>query len=428
VVKVISVSLISLILRISASLGLKKPPKKSAHLSVECFAVSETESKWRNDQGMDTIEDESTQCSLASISSDSILPSISEASRDMSSSTLPSPMGAKHRASSRHALRTRDRRLSQFKMSRKSKVSPLRASTPVVLPSLDTGLSAKYFGEKSKEIFYTTYRDLHSMRNNLLGGDEELESVISRPIIDLDRNLDIISSRARSHWSFADDNDSSVGADDDSLGDDSTITTINSPNRSIAGQTIARVSSIHSSSARSQASHGDYSQTSAVSKKSFEPSSPRAKYLLGCLKYQKPPRAALMLREKSTTSLILNHQGIGDELGLIFSAGLQDLPNLTTLHLIDNNLSDDSLTAIIRTIARSPNITDVNLSNNVVGGKAADALAEYFRDPKCTLRKISLRSANVDDGECHKFVDALGYNRRLEVGTIFYFVIRNKFQ
>lgn len=49
-----------------------------------------------------------------------------------------------------------------------------------------------------------------------------------------------------------------------------------------------------------------------------------------------------------------------------------------------------------------------------VGPVAAASLSEYLSDSKCPLRRFVLRRADVDDGECERFVSALSTNRQLK--------------
>ena len=102
----------------------------------------------------------------------------------------------------------------------------------------------------------------------------------------------------------------------------------------------------------------------ADSIKTYSVNSPRAKYLSGCLQKGIPPRCNMLLRGKETTSLWLDHMGMGDQLGLLLASGLHDIPLITSINLSDNNLTDVSLKPLIDAIARNPSITELFLSQN----------------------------------------------------------------
>jgi hypothetical protein len=338
--------------------------------------------------------------SVDSLMSDLTLPKINspELSRAAAAAAKLMPMnrsasfGRNTRVNSTRNARARDRRAN--KLNAVKNTSPNSAASnsryvlskqqsSVVLPPLSPGQSSKYFGENSRVQFYNTYRDLYHIRQHLVSKESDFQGVIAKELPDLDKEIDEQSEAWSWANSYFDESSRSWKLHNDDM---STITgTVDSEN-SVFG-----------------------------SRASFDPSSPRAKYLSGCLQSDMPPRCSILLRDKESTSLWLDHQGMGDRLGMLFAMGLSDIPHVTSLNLTDNNLTDVSLTTIIKVVAKTYNITDLNLSHNVIGTNAANALAEYLRDKKCTIRKLSLKAANVDDGECHKFVEALGENRVLEV-------------
>ena len=326
-----------------------------------------------------------TEVAVAAASAAALMDHISSASK-----TRKARFGAVR------SLRGRDRRVSKLNMQKKesshssvttSRYAQAKAKTAgVQLPPLTPEQSCKYFGSNSRIQFYNTYRDLHHIRHDLVGAEEDFEGLVSGELPDLDKQIDDHSESWTWANSYYDELSQSWKTRPD--GDASAVlsmTTMDAEN-SVLG-----------------------------SRHSFDPSSPRAKYLSGCLRRGAPPRASILLRNHESSSLWLDHQGMGDRLGVLFATGLSDIPMITSLNLTDNNLTDISLTAIIEAVAKTPSITDLNLSQNVIGSRAANALAEYLRSKHCTIKKLTLKAANVDDGECHKFVEALGENRVLEV-------------
>jgi Ran GTPase-activating protein (RanGAP) involved in mRNA processing and transport len=142
--------------------------------------------------------------------------------------------------------------------------------------------------------------------------------------------------------------------------------------------------------------------------------SPRTKYLNGCLAKEINPRASLILRKNVSTVLNLQHHGMGDQHGVIFAEALRDLPMIHTINLSDNNLTDISLSPIIESIIAIPSVTNVDLSQNKVDGQCSRALASYLRTPSCSLRRLVLKSADIDDTEADHFVKSLMNNSTLQ--------------
>ena len=104
---------------------------------------------------------------------------------------------------------------------------------------------------------------------------------------------------------------------------------------------------------------------------------------------------------------------MGDKVGCVLSECLKDLPHIEAINLADNNLTDDSLKYLIQAIMCIKTLQDLNLSRNKIDGECSDALAEYLSDPTCPLVKLTLQSADVDDGEADRFVQCLVSNGKL---------------
>ena len=102
-------------------------------------------------------------------------------------------------------------------------------------------------------------------------------------------------------------------------------------------------------------------------------------------------------------------------MGLIFAESLKELPFVHTLDLTDNNLSDVGLNPIIKSVISLPNLTDLNLSQNVVDGESSKALAAYLSTASCPLKRLVLQSADVDDEECQMFVASLMVSNNTEL-------------
>jgi hypothetical protein len=109
----------------------------------------------------------------------------------------------------------------------------------------------------------------------------------------------------------------------------------------------------------------------------YNPASPRAIFLAGCLKHGLPPRAHVLLRKRISSSINLAHIGIGNKMAMVLAEALPTLPYLQAINLNDNNLEDDGLSAIITAIAAHPNVEIVDISQNIIGSEAAAALAAF---------------------------------------------------
>jgi Leucine Rich repeat len=136
----------------------------------------------------------------------------------------------------------------------------------------------------------------------------------------------------------------------------------------------------------------------------FECPTSRTKFLFGCVSAARAPRAGLIVRRLQTTRVDLSHCGMGDELGVILSQCLLDMPLMRELNLRDNRLTDTALLPIVRAIKRRPDLHALDLSENKFDGAAATELADYFSDPLLTLAKFVLSAADVDDGEAARYI------------------------
>lgn len=143
------------------------------------------------------------------------------------------------------------------------------------------------------------------------------------------------------------------------------------------------------------------------------PISPRSSYISSCIREGVNPRASLILRNKVTKDLKLQHMGIGDKMGKLFASSLSGVPYIQSVNLADNNLTDEALTALVNALASLPSLTSVNLSKNTIGLQAAAALGSYLGRSNCPLKKLALSYADVDDYEAAKFVTVLKTNLSL---------------
>lgn len=158
----------------------------------------------------------------------------------------------------------------------------------------------------------------------------------------------------------------------------------------------------------------DYSYEDRGGQPTYGLSSPRAIFLSGCLKYNLPPRTQVMVRKQISSTINLAHMGIGNTCAVVLAEAVPFIPHLQVLNLCDNALEDSGLSAIIRAIAKHKTIEILDISQNTIDEDAADALADFIGTPDCYLQCLRMSNANIDDGECARFVDVLMHNCHLK--------------
>lgn len=143
------------------------------------------------------------------------------------------------------------------------------------------------------------------------------------------------------------------------------------------------------------------------------PTTPRTKYIASCIRDRLNPRASLILRKKDTVHLKLQHMGIGDKMGKLLADSIAGLPKIQSINVSDNNFTDKALGPIVEAICGISGLTEMDCSQNIIGPKAAKAMGEYLKGSTCSLKKLTLNHADVDDYEAERFVTALRTNGSL---------------
>jgi hypothetical protein len=159
--------------------------------------------------------------------------------------------------------------------------------------------------------------------------------------------------------------------------------------------------------------NGDFNVTDTEHPEDLQAISPRTRFLASCIKEQLNPRPSLLLRKKETTKLDLKHQGMNDSLAKAFAKSLQSLPDVDSINIADNRLTDIGLTPILQAILDLSTLKELNLSQNILGPAAAKALHHYLSKKDCPLERLVLNSSNVDDLECAHFIHAIEKNGNL---------------
>lgn len=136
--------------------------------------------------------------------------------------------------------------------------------------------------------------------------------------------------------------------------------------------------------------------------------SPRSKYINACLSEGMNARASLVLkRGKAHATLKLAHQGLGDRMAVLFAHSIEEMTDVQTVELSDNNLTDEGFPQVISSLACLQALTQLDFSDNAAGLGAAGALARYMVAPSCGLRKLSLHNCGVDDDFMVTFMEGV---------------------
>ncbi|GMI44136.1 hypothetical protein TrCOL_g3436 [Triparma columacea] len=149
----------------------------------------------------------------------------------------------------------------------------------------------------------------------------------------------------------------------------------------------------------------------------FNQATARTKFLYCCTLARDglgiPPRMGPIIRKSRTIDIQLSHQGMGDELAVLFSKALGDIPEVQRVDVSDNRLSDIGCYAILHALEKKDDLYSLVIGSNKIDGAAAEKLAEMMANPDCPLKVLGVSDADLDDGECVEFIDALATNKNL---------------
>jgi hypothetical protein len=143
---------------------------------------------------------------------------------------------------------------------------------------------------------------------------------------------------------------------------------------------------------------------------SDRPMSPRRKFLTMIVMNARHPPIPIIIRNAIDDHLNLAHKSLGDDYIIYLSAVISELPNVLKVSLRDNRLTDRGLGQFIDMLCRQDRIIEVDLSENKLDSRSAEALAGYLMTTYCSLSTLRLSQADLDDGETSRFLDALGKN------------------
>ncbi|OQR98298.1 hypothetical protein ACHHYP_08760 [Achlya hypogyna] len=130
-----------------------------------------------------------------------------------------------------------------------------------------------------------------------------------------------------------------------------------------------------------------------------DPFTARHEFAAQCLTKNVLPSAGLLLRSTISQEINVSHMGIGDDVAVVWAAAIGGVPNVTSLNLRNNRLTDAGLPSVIAALTTKPEIVVLDLSENKLDGEAINALAAYLAEQSCALQELRLSRADVDDIE-----------------------------
>ena len=108
----------------------------------------------------------------------------------------------------------------------------------------------------------------------------------------------------------------------------------------------------------------------------------------------------------------LSGMGLGDAVVLGLVAVFETLPQIDTLLLADNRLSDETFTPLFQEITHMHNLTHLDISFNDMD-ESSKIILEYLSTESCNLKVLNMEHADIDDFECGDLMTALQVNSSL---------------
>ncbi|CAM9374928.1 unnamed protein product, partial [Discosporangium mesarthrocarpum] len=139
---------------------------------------------------------------------------------------------------------------------------------------------------------------------------------------------------------------------------------------------------------------------------------PRQDFLRKLLEMGRLPYPVLLRDPSRPKELDLGHKGLGDDFIQATAEVLSRLPEVESLNVADNRLTDRSLEPLCRLVVEMPCLRCLDLSANKVD-MAAATIREYLVHRTCSLETLVLRQADLDDSECCELMLAVARNRSL---------------
>ena len=172
---------------------------------------------------------------------------------------------------------------------------------------------------------------------------------------------------------------------------------LHDPEDQVDGEGPLVMEPLHLSQLTSQGTPGAPDSPPRSADSCYAPNSPRAVFLARLIERDLPPSAVAMLRSAVTPRLNLSHMDLSNEVAVIMSECLQQLPLLSSLNLAGNALSDKAVGAVVGMGCNPHTLSELDLSKNRVRGRAATELSCLLAEDGCALRKLALRDVGLDN-------------------------------
>lgn len=139
---------------------------------------------------------------------------------------------------------------------------------------------------------------------------------------------------------------------------------------------------------------------------------PRSTYLRELEKRSLPPLSLVMRHKDKPNGVFLANRGLGDLHMAPLVETIDMLPNVNTIDLNDNRLTDVTLMPLMLKLISMKTLTHLDLSFNKIDD-SSEVIMDYIKSPECCLTTLMLNGADVDDTEAGNLSEALSMNSSL---------------
>ena len=122
---------------------------------------------------------------------------------------------------------------------------------------------------------------------------------------------------------------------------------------------------------------------------------------------------ALPYCDNIITLIDLRNQGLGDDKASCLASALPFCPNVTSIDISGNRLTDISVHPILVAMLNYMKCTSLNLSDNKLDDLSIDVLKDNLQDPECRIKELYLSKSDIDDNECAEFIFSIAENKSL---------------
>ena len=133
-------------------------------------------------------------------------------------------------------------------------------------------------------------------------------------------------------------------------------------------------------------------------------------YMKSVIEKDRIPMPAL-LKQTRLRALDISNQGLGDDFVVALGEVLIRLPYIVFISIRNSRCTDVGVNSIVKRAEVLMKLESLDVSENEIGACSAISLRNYLNSHKCTLRRLVMSKADVDDGECNEFMSALQINK-----------------